>query len=829
MISRVRFCRFTSCVTLFGLVGQTYGATITRDEIIDNAERYVAHQWTPMNDNICHANLGGKKVDTPDEAFTQTENNIPGWWRVGTVSQSVPYKWGGYDTLNGFDAAVGHGACAGDINTAVSFGSANAAGVDCSGFVTRAFGIPYPTKYGTGTLPKITEKLDDYADLRKGDILLKSGHVMLVADNYSGEVITVYEASSRDWRVSVRPRTPAQYAAYTPRTYFKPIDAVLVIDRSGSMFGANIANAIEGSKQFIDLLRPDDKVGVVSFSDSTTVNFPLTQIDDIGTVQNSAKASVGAITAGGATSIGAGLLAGKNQLAQGGFDGDGKQDPFWGMILLSDGAENTGPFVRDVLPGVLATKTKVYAIGLGAGADEALLRSIAEQTKGAYLFARSAAELRTAYNRIKAEVRNEDVVKTASGIVEQDATVSVAVAIDSSIPWADFSVTWPGSDLDVVLVAPDGSEITPTVADMNPNVRFRTGATYEIYSVTGPMPGLWTMRIFGRATRSGGEPYSVHVSGASALLSSLSFDRPEYLPGQQMAIRIDLEHPLVDAIVGGTAGEGRLPPRQPLVGATVSAEVETPIGVQSLLLYDDGVHGDNAANDGVYGNVFSQTQALGSYTVTASVIGTSKTNENFTRQITKATVVSSDSDGDGMSDVWEDLYGLDKLADDSNGDGDNDLLTNLEEYTARTSPTNPDTDGDGFSDGNEVALGSDPLDPESPSFKLVVIDIKPGSDDNTINLGSGGTVPVAILSSAEFDATRVDPRSISLASATVRLKGQGTPQASFVDVNGDGLVDLMVHVETSALQLTGDTQATLSGKTGDGISIQGTDTVRIVP
>lgn len=116
--------------------------------------------------------------------------------------------------------------------------------------------------------------------------------------------------------------------------------------------------------------------------------------------------------------------------------------------------------------------------------------------------------------------------------------------------------------------------------------------------------------------------------------------------------------------------------------------------------------------------------------------------------------------------------------------------------------------------------------PEVP----VSIDIKPGSFPNSINLGSGGTVPVAILSSATFNATTVDPITVTLASAPVKLKGKGTPMASSEDVNGDNLLDLVVHVSTDALQLSeADTQATLKGQTFSGTSITGTDTVRVVP
>lgn len=116
------------------------------------------------------------------------------------------------------------------------------------------------------------------------------------------------------------------------------------------------------------------------------------------------------------------------------------------------------------------------------------------------------------------------------------------------------------------------------------------------------------------------------------------------------------------------------------------------------------------------------------------------------------------------------------------------------------------------------------------TFYQVQIDIKPGSFPNSINLGSNGTVPVAILSSAGFDARTVDPLTVQLAGASVPLRGKGTPMASFQDVNGDGLLDLVVHVSTEALTLgIGDTLAVLTATTFGGLPIRGTDTVRIVP
>jgi YVTN family beta-propeller protein len=131
-----------------------------------------------------------------------------------------------------------------------------------------------------------------------------------------------------------------------------------------------------------------------------------------------------------------------------------------------------------------------------------------------------------------------------------------------------------------------------------------------------------------------------------------------------------------------------------------------------------------------------------------------------------------------------------------------------------------------------VAVGSDPMGLAiTPLASVVVeIDIKPGSFPNSINLGARGTLPVAILSSETFDATTVDPMTVKLAGAPVKLKPNGRPMASVEHVDADGRLDLVVHVEIVALQLTSaDTQAVLEGKTFGGTAIRGTDSVRVVP
>ncbi len=76
--------------------------------------------------------------------------------------------------------------------------------------------------------------------------------------------------------------------------------------------------------------------------------------------------------------------------------------------------------------------------------------------------------------------------------------------------------------------------------------------------------------------------------------------------------------------------------------------------------------------------------------------------------------VDRDSDSDGMTNGWEDRYGLAPLNPaDAGEDGDGDGLTNYEEFNFQSDPTRANSDGDPLTDLEELASGTDPNDPES--------------------------------------------------------------------------------------------------------------------
>jgi probable HAF family extracellular repeat protein len=109
------------------------------------------------------------------------------------------------------------------------------------------------------------------------------------------------------------------------------------------------------------------------------------------------------------------------------------------------------------------------------------------------------------------------------------------------------------------------------------------------------------------------------------------------------------------------------------------------------------------------------------------------------------------------------------------------------------------------------------------------IDIKPGSFPNNINPKSKGKIPVAILSTKDFNALS----QIDLNSLTFGRTGDERSLAfchASEDVNRDGLQDLLCHfyTEDTGFQCS-DTEGILKGETKDGMPIQGSDSVNIVP
>lgn len=108
----------------------------------------------------------------------------------------------------------------------------------------------------------------------------------------------------------------------------------------------------------------------------------------------------------------------------------------------------------------------------------------------------------------------------------------------------------------------------------------------------------------------------------------------------------------------------------------------------------------------------------------------------------------------------------------------------------------------------------------------VLVDTKPDSFPNTLNLKSKGNIPVANLTTANSDTTNVASASLGFGRSEVEI----VRSHGYIDnADGDGDNDLMLHFATQESSIgCKDPLLTPSGETNAGVSILGSDSVVIV-
>lgn len=119
----------------------------------------------------------------------------------------------------------------------------------------------------------------------------------------------------------------------------------------------------------------------------------------------------------------------------------------------------------------------------------------------------------------------------------------------------------------------------------------------------------------------------------------------------------------------------------------------------------------------------------------------------------------------------------------------------------------------------------------TPPVQIINIEIKPGSGDLApINLKSRGSIPVALLSSPEFNALEVDidPNSLTFGAtgserSLVRCGKDGE------DVDGDGRLDLVCHFDNQDAGFDqGDTEGVVKGARA-GRPFEGRGWLKVIP
>ena len=167
------------------------------------------------------------------------------------------------------------------------------------------------------------------------------------------------------------------------------MDIRLVLDRSGSMRGEKWQQAIAAAHALIDQLEPNDRFGLITYSDDARVDHAPRPVGN----RQAAHANLNRLVPGGGTNISAALELADEHAPR------ARSNQTVGLtILISDGratmgmlnAQELGDIARRSFDraGVLTT-----AIGLGTDFDENTMLNIAREGSGSYHFVRRAGDI----------------------------------------------------------------------------------------------------------------------------------------------------------------------------------------------------------------------------------------------------------------------------------------------------------------------------------------------------------------------------------------------------------------------------------------------------
>jgi len=173
-----------------------------------------------------------------------------------------------------------------------------------------------------------------------------------------------------------------------------PVTTMLVIDISGSMEkNDKISAAKNAAKAYVNQMRPGDQAGLIAYDTNVYTVQPIT------TDTTALTSAIDGLKTGSDTAMYDALIEAEKALE--GVSGRKA------IIVLSDGLDNQSQNTADdVIAGVGESGVTISAIGFGdvsttgqTGLDETALKSLADQTGGAYGFATAPDALQSLYEQ----------------------------------------------------------------------------------------------------------------------------------------------------------------------------------------------------------------------------------------------------------------------------------------------------------------------------------------------------------------------------------------------------------------------------------------------
>ena len=169
----------------------------------------------------------------------------------------------------------------------------------------------------------------------------------------------------------------------------KPYHLALVIDRSGSMSGPPLAEAVRCARHIADQLQPTDTASLVIFDDRVQTLVPARPVGD----RKALHRALSRVDSGGSTNLHGGWQAGADGLLPG-----AAESALARVILLSDGNANVGEITDTASIAALCAQAAERGVttstyGLGRDFNEELMVEMAKRGSGNHYYGDTAADL----------------------------------------------------------------------------------------------------------------------------------------------------------------------------------------------------------------------------------------------------------------------------------------------------------------------------------------------------------------------------------------------------------------------------------------------------
>lgn len=354
------------------------------------------------------------------------------------------------------------------------------------------------------------------------------------------------------------------------------LDAVLVLDASGSMRVTDPEKLrLEGVELFSQLLSQEDRLGIISFDDTPKTIRELSPFlaeerktfgQELSTIPDS----------GEFTNIKTAIEAASEMLQK-----TGRPEATKIIVLFSDGkmeASTGDPTVLtiDLLEKVafdLKTKgIKVYSLAFSEKADKDLLSQLSAATGGVNWYTPDASKIHQSYADLILAIKKPQVLPRSKK----------GFKLDSNVQEATFYINRETTEQMIELLSPSSERITKD--SQNESVRWFSAQNFDVVTIQKPEAGDWQLL--------GVDPND----GYATMLTNLKLitDWPtSFHAGDTVTLQARLYDNEKPVVLPEMTASG-----QYAFQIASTDQITEPV-IRELLV-DDGTHGDEIADDGIF-------------------------------------------------------------------------------------------------------------------------------------------------------------------------------------------------------------------------------------